>query len=39
MKLYHGRNKIHKLFEEKNIVPSNFPYNALLESIEFISKF
>ena len=28
MHLYTGRNKIIKLFEDKYIKPTNFPYNA-----------
>ena len=27
MNLYHGRNKIIKLFEDKNIEPHDFQYN------------
>ena len=32
MKLYDGKSKIIKLFEDKNIDPSNYPYNAKSES-------
>ena len=33
MNLCNGRSKIIKLFEDKNIVPSNFPHNAKSEQI------
>ena len=32
MKLCNSRNKITKLFEDKNIKPSDFPHNAKSES-------
>ena len=28
LKLYTSKNKIIKLFEDKNVKPSNFPHNA-----------
>ena len=31
MYVYNGRSKIIKLFEDKNIKPTNFPYNAKSE--------
>ena len=34
MKLYDGRNKIIKLFEKNNTVPSDFPYNAKTDKLE-----
>ena len=38
MKLCNGRNKIIKLFEDKNIKPSDFPHNAKSEPEEFETK-
>ena len=35
MKLYNDRNKIIKLFEDKNIKPSDYPDNAKSEPEEF----
>ena len=35
MNLYNGRNKIIKLFEDKNILPSNYPHTAKSEPKEY----
>ena len=35
MSLYSGRNKIIKLFEDRNIKPSKYPHNAKSESKEY----
>ena len=35
IKLYDGRSKILKFFEDKNIKPSNYPHNAKFEAEEY----
>ena len=35
MKLYNGRSKIIRPFENKDIKPSNYPHNAKFESKEY----
>ena len=35
MNLYNGRNKIIKLFEDKNILPSKYPHTAKSEPNEY----
>ena len=39
MKLYHDRNKITKLFEAKNIKPSDYPHSAKSEPQELELEF